>query len=168
MVLPGKHLLMSYWVIYIHGFLVCFSVVSSSSFENVKGAWVPQITHHCLKTPFWHVGTQLTQGWPLYIETLAKNKQKPLTPEPTEKLAQDEGWQVCGALCSQPRQSCSLVPFREQYGPFRPLSTSLLLEYVWRLFLVFCFFVHFNLLTRGQPLGKRIDDSCILTPQVLD
>ncbi|XP_004413136.1 PREDICTED: cell division control protein 42 homolog [Odobenus rosmarus divergens] len=33
-------------------FLVCFSVVSPSSFENVKEKWVPEITHHCPKTPF--------------------------------------------------------------------------------------------------------------------
>ena len=33
-------------------FLVCFSVVSPSSFENVKEKWVPEITHHCQRTPF--------------------------------------------------------------------------------------------------------------------
>ncbi|XP_045111372.1 cdc42 homolog isoform X2 [Portunus trituberculatus] len=38
-------------------FLVCFSVVSPSSFENVKEKWVPEITHHCQKTPFLLVGT---------------------------------------------------------------------------------------------------------------
>uniref|UniRef100_A0ABI7ZC94 Uncharacterized protein n=1 Tax=Felis catus TaxID=9685 RepID=A0ABI7ZC94_FELCA len=32
-------------------FPVCFPVVSPSSFENVKENWVPQITHHCPKTP---------------------------------------------------------------------------------------------------------------------
>ena len=30
-------------------FLVCFSVVSPSSFENVKEKGVPEITHHCPK-----------------------------------------------------------------------------------------------------------------------
>jgi len=39
-------------------FLVCFSVVSPASFENVKEKWVPEITHHCPKTPFLLVGTQ--------------------------------------------------------------------------------------------------------------
>jgi GTPase SAR1 family protein len=28
-------------------FLVCFSVVSPSSFENVADKWIPEITHHC-------------------------------------------------------------------------------------------------------------------------
>jgi cell division control protein 42 len=34
-------------------------VVSPSSFENVKEKWVPEITHHCQKTPFLLVGTQI-------------------------------------------------------------------------------------------------------------
>merc|ERR1719187_2647882 len=40
-------------------FLVCLSVVSPSSFENVREKWVPEITHHCPKTPFLIVGTQI-------------------------------------------------------------------------------------------------------------
>ena len=40
-------------------FLVCFSVVSPSSYENVKEKWVPEIQHHCQKTPFLLVGTQI-------------------------------------------------------------------------------------------------------------
>ena len=40
-------------------FLVCFSVVSLSLFENVKEKWVPEITHHCPKTPFLLIGTQI-------------------------------------------------------------------------------------------------------------
>ncbi|ETE60211.1 Cell division control protein 42-like protein [Ophiophagus hannah] len=67
-------------------FLVCFSVVSPSSFEN----WVPEITHHCPKTPFLLVGTQIDlRDDPSTIEKLAKNKQKPITPEAAEKLARD-------------------------------------------------------------------------------
>ena len=66
-------------------FLVCFSVVSPSSFENVKEKWVPEITHHCPKTPFLLVGTQIDlRDDPSTIEKLAKNKQKPITPETAE------------------------------------------------------------------------------------
>ena len=43
-------------------FLVCFSTVSPSSFENVKEKWVPEITHHCPKTPFLLVGTQVRKN----------------------------------------------------------------------------------------------------------
>lgn len=118
-------------------FLVCFSVVSPSSFENVKekvckagpvcdessfaavdqrcrGAvapaetafdctisescvllfpcpqWVPEITHHCQKTPFLLVGTQIDlRDDAATVEKLAKNKQKPITYEAGEKLAKE-------------------------------------------------------------------------------
>lgn len=71
-------------------FLVCFSVVSPSSFENVKEKWVPEITHHCQKTPFLLVGTQIDLRDDVgVIEKLAKNKQKPITFEQGEKLARE-------------------------------------------------------------------------------
>ena len=43
-------------------FLVCYSVVSPSSFENVKEKWVPEITHHCQRTPFLLVSTTIFLG----------------------------------------------------------------------------------------------------------
>lgn len=64
-------------------FLVCFSVVSPSSFENVKEKWVPEITHHCHKTPFLLVGTQTD------LRDEAKSKKKPITQEQGEKLAKE-------------------------------------------------------------------------------
>jgi len=36
-------------------FLVCFSVVNPTSFENLS-RWVSEISHHCPKTPFFLVG----------------------------------------------------------------------------------------------------------------
>lgn len=71
-------------------FLVCFSVVSPSSFENVKEKWVPEIAHHCQKTPFLLVGTQIDlRDDASTIEKLAKNRQKPITYEMGEKLAKE-------------------------------------------------------------------------------
>lgn len=71
-------------------FLVCFSVVSTSSFENVKDKWVPEITHHCEKTPFLLVGTQVDlRDNSNVIEKLSKNKQKPITFEMAEKLLRE-------------------------------------------------------------------------------
>ena len=40
-------------------FLVCFGVASPDSFDNVREKWVPEINHHCPKTPFLLVGTQM-------------------------------------------------------------------------------------------------------------
>ena len=71
-------------------FLVCFCVVSPSSFENVKEKWVPEITHYRQKTPFLLVGTQIDlRDDAVTIEKLAKNKQKPLSLEMGEKLAKE-------------------------------------------------------------------------------
>merc|ERR1719420_1142809 len=39
-------------------FLVCFSVISNSSFENVKTKWVPEIQHHAPGVPIILVGTK--------------------------------------------------------------------------------------------------------------
>uniref|UniRef100_A0A2K6EMH4 Cell division cycle 42 n=1 Tax=Propithecus coquereli TaxID=379532 RepID=A0A2K6EMH4_PROCO len=62
--------------------LIRFSVVSPSLFENVKEKQVPEITHHCPKTCFLLVGTQIDlRDDPSMIEKLVKNKQKPITPE---------------------------------------------------------------------------------------
>lgn len=52
--------------------------------------WVPEITHHCQKTPFLLVGTQvdLREDGPT-LEKMAKNKQKPIPSEMGEKLAKE-------------------------------------------------------------------------------
>ncbi len=40
-------------------FLLCFSIISPSSFENVKAKWYPEINHHCPNAPIVLVGTKL-------------------------------------------------------------------------------------------------------------
>ena len=39
-------------------FLICFSIISPHSFENVKSKWWPEIQHHCPGTPLILVGTK--------------------------------------------------------------------------------------------------------------
>lgn len=52
--------------------------------------WVPEITHHCPKTPFLLVGTQVDlRDDASTTEKLAKNKQKPITVDAAEKLARE-------------------------------------------------------------------------------
>jgi len=71
-------------------FLVCYSVVSPSSYENVKEKWVPEISHHCQKTPFLLVGTQIDlRDDAATIDKLAKNKQKPISIEQGDKLQKE-------------------------------------------------------------------------------
>ncbi len=41
-------------------FLICFSVVSPSSFENVTTKWYPEIKHHCPDAPILLIGEEPT------------------------------------------------------------------------------------------------------------
>jgi len=71
-------------------FLVCFSVVNPASFENIREKWVPEINHHCPKTPFLLVGTQIDlRDDSSTIEKLARNRQKAIAIEQGEKLARE-------------------------------------------------------------------------------
>ncbi|KAG5266489.1 hypothetical protein AALO_G00232670 [Alosa alosa] len=56
-------------------FLLCFSVVAPSSFQNVTEKWVPEIRRHCPRSPVILVGTQsdLREDVKVLIE-LAKYK----------------------------------------------------------------------------------------------
>lgn len=40
-------------------FLVCFSIISPASFENVRAKWYPEVSHHCPNTPVMLVGTKV-------------------------------------------------------------------------------------------------------------
>ncbi|KAJ6255207.1 hypothetical protein M0813_11637 [Anaeramoeba flamelloides] len=59
-------------------FLICFSLVSSSSFENVKDKWAREISYHCPGVTKILVGTKLDlRDDP---DTLLKLKEKNLKP----------------------------------------------------------------------------------------
>uniref|UniRef100_A0A8C0AI29 Ras homolog family member U n=1 Tax=Bos mutus grunniens TaxID=30521 RepID=A0A8C0AI29_BOSMU len=71
-------------------FLLCFSVVGPSSFQNVSEKWVPEIRGHCPKAPIVLVGTQsdLREDVKVLIE-LDKCKEKPV-PEEAARLCAEE------------------------------------------------------------------------------
>ncbi|KAJ0401062.1 hypothetical protein P43SY_005082 [Pythium insidiosum] len=64
-------------------FLICFSVVSRASFENVKSKWLPEIRHHAPGVPFILVGTKLDLRDD--DETLEKLREKKLTAISSEE-----------------------------------------------------------------------------------
>ena len=52
--------------------------------------WVPEITHHCPKTPFLLIGTKIDlRDDAATIEKLSEEKQTPITIEAAEMLAQE-------------------------------------------------------------------------------
>ena len=59
-------------------FLVCFSLISPASFENVAEKWVPEVEHHRPNTPIVLVGTQLDLRDD--AATIEKLKMKGLAP----------------------------------------------------------------------------------------
>ena len=83
-------------------FLVCFSVTSLASFENVKEKWFPEVHHHCPGVPFLIVGTQIDlRDDSKVIEKLARQNQNPITVEQGESLARELGavkYVECSAL----------------------------------------------------------------------
>ena len=83
-------------------FLLCFSITSPSSFENIKEKWVHEIKHHCPTTPYLLVGTQCDlRDDSVMIEQLARNKQRPVTKQEGDRLCKEIGavnYVECSAL----------------------------------------------------------------------
>jgi small GTP-binding protein len=83
-------------------FLVCFSVTSPASFENVREKWVPEVVHHCPGVPFIIVGTQTDlRDDPSVREKLARQKLNPVRKSDAVDLALKLGaakYVECSAL----------------------------------------------------------------------
>ncbi|KAI1247655.1 Rho GTPase [Eutypa lata] len=83
-------------------FLVCFSVTSPASFENVREKWFPEVHHHCPGVPCLIVGTQTDlRDDPSVREKLAKQKMQPVRKEDGERMAKELGavkYVECSAL----------------------------------------------------------------------
>ncbi len=86
-------------------FLVCFSIDSPASLENVKSKWVPEIRHHCPTTPFILVGTkQDLRDDPETISHLAERGVSLVTPEEGDAMAKEVGavkYLECSALTQE-------------------------------------------------------------------
>ncbi len=71
-------------------FLICFSVASPMSFENVTTKWWPEVTHHCPGVRGMLVGTKTDlRDDPETIDKLREKKQAPVTREQGESLAHE-------------------------------------------------------------------------------
>lgn len=73
-------------------FLICFSLVTPNSFENVKLRWYPELKHHCPDTPYLLIGTKLDlREDPQALETLKKQKLAPIATEQGKAVAEEIG-----------------------------------------------------------------------------
>jgi cell division control protein 42 len=83
-------------------FLVCFSVTSPASFENVREKWFPEVHHHCPGVPCLIVGTQVDLRDDAAVkEKLAKQRMSPVRREDGERMAKELGavkYVECSAL----------------------------------------------------------------------
>lgn len=77
-------------------FLICYSVVNASSYENVKTQWIPELKHHCVSAHIIIVGTK--------TDLRADPQRKPADADPYtmadgEALASEVGAK-CYVECS--------------------------------------------------------------------
>ncbi|KAJ7720816.1 P-loop containing nucleoside triphosphate hydrolase protein [Mycena metata] len=74
-------------------FLICFSIGSRASFENVKQKWLPEIHHFCPEVPWILVGTQVDLRDEERDSAAAEHKKgkrgRLLTAAAGEKLARE-------------------------------------------------------------------------------
>ncbi|ESN98497.1 hypothetical protein HELRODRAFT_84621 [Helobdella robusta] len=69
-------------------FLICFSVVSPSSFENINTKWCPEIKHHCPDAAVLLIGTKIDLREDKDVITqLANNNLSPVKREQGIKMA---------------------------------------------------------------------------------
>jgi len=79
---------------YLHTdvFLVLFSVVSPVSFQNISAKWIPEVKHHCPKTPILLVGTKIDlREDPATLSYLSDRKQVPVEYDEGKRKAKEMG-----------------------------------------------------------------------------
>mmetsp|Transcript_16479 Transcript_16479/g.42190 ORF Transcript_16479/g.42190 Transcript_16479/m.42190 type:complete len:195 (+) Transcript_16479:270-854(+) len=83
-------------------FLICFSVISPASYENVRAKWHPEVMHHCPTTPIVLVGTKIDlredQG------ALQRLKEKGLEP-----IGHQAGMQLAKDISAVKYMECSAL-----------------------------------------------------------
>lgn len=86
-------------------FLLCFSVTSPSSLENIKSKWLPEIQRYAPGVPFIIVGTKLdTRNDNKIIADLAAKRQQPVTTKRGEVICSElRGFKYleCSALTQE-------------------------------------------------------------------
>ncbi|KAI5294009.1 hypothetical protein KEM52_004861 [Ascosphaera acerosa] len=83
-------------------FLICFSIVSPPSFDNVKAKWYPEIEHHAPNVPIILVGTKLDlREDRATIDSLRAKRMEPVTYEQALAVSKEiraHKYMECSAL----------------------------------------------------------------------
>jgi len=83
-------------------FIICFSVMARTSYDNVKDKWAPEIRHHSEKVPRLLVGTKVDMR--TNSEEVAKLKKPAIASEEGETLKREikaRKYLECSALTQQ-------------------------------------------------------------------
>ena len=83
-------------------FLICFSIISRSSFENIKTKWKEEIKQHCPNVPFILVGNKIDLRED--TETISQLTSKNLTI-----ISQQEGIQLAKEINAVKYLECSAL-----------------------------------------------------------
>lgn len=71
-------------------FLICYSIISPTSFQNVASKWYPEINYHAPGVPVILVGTKSDlRNDPEQISKLNKSGKSPITSEQGVQMAQE-------------------------------------------------------------------------------
>jgi len=86
-------------------FLICFSIISPHSFDNVKSKWWPEIQHHAPGVPIILVGTKSDlRGDEAMAQQLAAKGLRMITPEESQARQREIGavaYMECSALTQE-------------------------------------------------------------------
>jgi Ras-related C3 botulinum toxin substrate 1 len=92
-------------------FLICFSIVSRASFDNVKAKWAPEIEHHAPAVPIILVGTKLD----LRDDEATKESMRKMRTTPVQY---EEGLACSREIRAQKYLECSALTQRNLKSVF--------------------------------------------------
>ncbi|EJP62266.1 Small GTPase, Rho type [Beauveria bassiana ARSEF 2860] len=108
-------------------FLICFSVVSPPSFDNVRAKWYPEIDHHAPNIPIILVGTKLDlRDDAATLDSLRQKRMEPVSYEQALVCAKEikaYKYLECSALTQRNLKSVFDEAIRAVLNP-RPMASN--------------------------------------------
>ena len=102
-------------------FIVCYSVVNTSSYLNIKSKWVPEIRHHCPETPIILIATKLDlRDDEDCLKRLKEKDQTPITYDLGLKLQKEigaVGFIECSALTQKGMKEAFNLAIESVFNP---------------------------------------------------